>query len=117
MQKRKKTINSMQGYVVQDALKINGGSIIKHITKVYDKCSVGFNSFSIIFLNIGILWVINSLLFINTVQAQDELPPDCVYYDEEMFDYGTKVCHYDCNFGTKDLVIKDNVECPRKEEE
>lgn len=48
-------------------------------------------------------------------RASDQIPSDCYYSGQQYLDNGKKICHYDCDEGTRKITIKETEECPEPE--
>lgn len=88
---------------------------MKTIAKLYKEYG-GFCGMIAIFGLLALLITSTCLIInISSVKAEIKITSDCVYYDEEKLDSGTKVCYYECDNGPKEITIKDFSECPTNE--
>lgn len=88
---------------------------MKTIAKLYKEYG-GFCGMAAIFSWLALVITSASLiLYINSAKADTTLPSDCVYYDEEKIENGNKVCYYECDNESKDLVIDELSKCPINE--
>lgn len=88
---------------------------MKTITKLYKEYG-GFLGMIAIFSWLALVITSTCLiLHINSAKADTTLPSDCVYYDEEKLDGGNKICYYECDNESKEIVINELSECPTNE--
>lgn len=53
--------------------------------------------------------------YVGSAKADTKISSDCVYYGEEILDNGKKICYYECDKESQDLVIDELSECPTNE--
>ena len=88
---------------------------MKTIAKLYKEYRSIFEMLAFICLLALLLIGVWLISYINSAKADTKISPDCVYYDEERLDNGKKICYYECDKESQDLVISELSECPTNE--
>ena len=88
---------------------------MKTITKLYKEYKSIFEMSAFICLLALLLIGAGLISYVGSAKADTKISSDCVYYDEERLDNGKKVCYYECDKESQDLVISELSECPTNE--
>ena len=88
---------------------------MKTMTKLYKEYKSIFEMSAFICLLALLLIGAGLISYVGSAKADTKISSDCVYYDEERIENGNKVCYYECDNESKDLVINELSECPTNE--
>ena len=88
---------------------------MKTMTKLYKEYRSIFEMSAFICLLALLLIGAGLISYVGSAKADTKISSDCIYYDEEKLDNGKKVCYYECDKESQDLVINELSECPTNE--
>ena len=88
---------------------------MKTMTKLYKEYKSIFEMSAFICLLALLLIGAGLISYVGSAKADTKISSDCVYYDEERLNNGKKVCYYECDNESKEIVINELSECPSNE--
>ncbi|HAE06367.1 MAG TPA: hypothetical protein DCG18_06365 [Richelia sp.] len=88
---------------------------MKTMAKLYKEYRSIFEMSAFICLLALLLIGAGLISYVGSAKADTKISSDCVYYGEEILDNGKKICYYECDKESQDLVIDELSECPTNE--